>query len=237
VTRFLNRTLDELDELYDFIGSQVRTDDVDLSSIQLVHQVERAAAAVRQRALALQSCELALRQVTPALPRLHLDVEAVNGTGAPATLRLSLAPWPSILFGAAGTEDGLSPNDFDLWLTEIAYGASANVVTGGEAAIMRRAMYQSAAPGNQVPYALLGRFSSATGTISATQSGRALAGAFTSEGRVNRPTQLFARPDTSYPTGWAFDEVNLSVSVSNNCTVQLAGAFVISPKGVPPTTV
>jgi len=37
--RFLRQTLGWLDGVYDFLGSKVRTDDVDLSSIQLVHDV------------------------------------------------------------------------------------------------------------------------------------------------------------------------------------------------------
>ncbi len=41
---FLNRTLSWLDSVYDFKGSRVRTNDVDLASVQLVHDVGENAA-------------------------------------------------------------------------------------------------------------------------------------------------------------------------------------------------
>lgn len=229
MARFLNRPLEELDELYDFVGSQVRTNDVDLSTIQLTHDVERAAIALRQRQLAQRAQELSGSGLyTPATPRFTQFVSGSNATGAPATIRQELAPWSFLI------DSELTPNDYDLYLTEIAYSIDANVVNGGECAIQRNTFLNTLAPGGQTLYALLSRFNGATGTISSNQSGRALAPAFTAEERISTPIQLFARPSALFPTGWTADRPVISVSVSNNAVVQFGAAFIITPKGIAP---
>lgn len=108
--RFLNRALSWLDGVYDFRGSRVRTDDVDLSTVQLVHDVGPSAIGESAR-MVWATLQIDSTTTPPVavgdnylqLPlRTYLEAEGVNVFAEDAYLCNAWIAGEAISFGGVG---------------------------------------------------------------------------------------------------------------------------------------
>lgn len=116
---FLNRPLRWLDQLYDVVGNQVRTNVVDLSAIQLVHDVAPGAVIEASRQLTRRLYNAGFSgpsapfsgSYAPDVATLNSQVGITVGNGANVTLD----PWASITTAADEELERIA----DIWCVEI----------------------------------------------------------------------------------------------------------------------
>lgn len=216
MAEFLRRPLRRLDQLFDFVGSQVQTRFLDLSGITLVQDTSQLTAEARSRDLS-EDVRTALGiGANPDGVGLFGIPDNVNSVGA-ADTRLEFDPWAFV-----DANLGREASEVDLWLMGWAGGA----VTGA---------YDATEPGSLV---IERRTAARTATrfdIECVQrivgmNGVAAKGnglnSFVTEGEI-RPRPLFRNDDEE-------DEVAVLFRSTGNDTWYATTYYLLAPKGITP---
>jgi len=140
VADFLNRPLTELDQLYDFRGNQLRTQQVDLSGITLVHDVGPGARQDRANALSARVPGTDPLTARPDYQRIVIQTSTAAVAGGNTYQEHD--PWSNPVSGSILVTPNLDPDTVDLWLLEVgvSIGAATNF-TALQTAMMRKANF------------------------------------------------------------------------------------------------
>jgi hypothetical protein len=154
MAKFLNRPLPDLDRIYDVQGNIIRTDQLDLSGVQLVHDVSRGAA----RAISRQLTNVLRAQLAVSNPVDPEGVAVLNdqvAIGAGAQGNLDFDIWSFAVLS------DLNVDQVDIWCTEVRLscaGVSGSDPEGPVAIVRRSSDVGTNQSNNTVLYRINGRY-------------------------------------------------------------------------------